>query len=92
MKGANECAPKRCQCGRKLDKPRYGYPWLNLANTKQFGFDWVDYQAPITRKVWHIKCQCTIVYVWSWHETSNGCWRIRHREPLLDSNEIVSVA
>jgi hypothetical protein len=35
---------------------------------------------------------CHAHYVWSWHKTSNGCWKIRSSLLLFDTNEIVEVA
>jgi hypothetical protein len=92
MQSATECAPRKCQCGRRLAKPTYGYPWLNQANTARFGFEWCLYEAPIKEKVWHIKCFCGLRHVWSWHHKSNGCWKIRSHMPLFDSQEITVIA
>jgi hypothetical protein len=90
MRSASECAPKTCKvCNRRLEKPRHDFPWIDEKLTKFFGWSWCDRNAPITEEVWHIKCRCHIVYVWSWHEKSNGCWKLRSDLPLADTKEVV---
>lgn len=92
LHGANECAPKTCRCGHKLDKPKHDYPWIDQKLTEALGFSWYDTQAPIQNQCWHISCVCGVTYIWGWHEQSNGCWRIRSNLPLMDSQEVVVIA
>jgi hypothetical protein len=91
MKDAMKSAPTICiDCGKKLDKPRYGFPWTDAKLTAKFGFDWVDKKAPIKEKVWHIHCKnCCTSYVWSYCKETNGCWKIRSFYPLWDTAEII---
>jgi hypothetical protein len=92
LTSARECAPKRCTCGAKLGRPSYGYPWLNAKETTYFGYEWCAFDAPIKEKVWHIKCTCGLRHIWSFHQSSNGCWKVRSDLPLFDSHQILVVA
>jgi hypothetical protein len=61
--------------------------------TKQLGYVYWDHNSPFkSEKVWFIKCECHRVYVWSFHERSNGCWIVRSIMPLFDTKEVVVVA
>ena len=87
-RNAHDCAPKTCKCGARLPKPVNGYPWTS----ERFPYMAAP-RAPIQEKVWFIKCaKCDLVYVWAWHEKSNGCWKIRAFSPLFDSQEVVVIA
>lgn len=95
MRNATECAPKTCKCGKKLPKPVYGYPWLDETCQKlHVPFDYPHYKSPTGNdKVWFMCCShCGTIYVWSYHEKSTGCWKIRAILTLFDTKEIVVIA
>jgi hypothetical protein len=77
MRSATECAPKKCICGRKLSKPSYKT---------------VSEISRSTNGSWQIVCKCHLIYLWSYHPKSNGCWKIRSALPLFDTEQIVVVA
>ena len=91
MRDATQCAPKSCQCGRRLGKPVHGYP--EIEPKKIAGLEWPTQWARTFRgKIWHMPCQCKRVYVWAFHTKSNGCWMVRSPLPLMDTKEIVVIA
>lgn len=74
MRSGLDCAPRRCVCGRKLDKPIYGST------------------VPYGEKRLHIRCSCSMLYLWSFHPASNGCWKLRHELPLFDEKRVMVIA
>jgi hypothetical protein len=42
--------------------------------------------------VWFIAKESGDYLEWSWHPTSNGCWRRRSSIPLFDDRKIVAIA
>lgn len=88
---ALQCAPKKCPCGKRLKKPRYGHPWIGPGEfAKKYNFP--DALSPVRGEQWYINCSCARTFVWSFHKESNGCWMVRSILPLFDSKEIVVIA
>lgn len=47
-------APKMCQCGEKLPKPKFGNPYPNISIYDR-----------ANEKRWHIPCSCGSILIWS---------------------------
>ena len=82
-KNAENSAPKKCKCGRKLGKPQYGFPWSRPLLPSMPDVLISEYKAPITTKVWFIPCECGIRHVWS----APRNWIMRSNLPLFDTKE-----
>ena len=94
MRSADKCAPKSCtECGAKLSKPKYGYLWpIEFRVSPTYSYDRPAANSPVKDQAWHIECKCGLVYHWTSHEVSNGCWKIRSINPLFDSKKVVVIA
>lgn len=100
MRNASDCAPKRCRCGTKLPQPHFHEHKLRFTRDKRgiaTGCHWICERCNLSthdkfNRVWVMNCRCGRLYVWSYHEESNGCWKIRSPLPLFDSKEIVVIA
>jgi len=92
MRSATDCAPKKCvNCRAKLPKPKAGIIIIKKIGNMPYDFR-ADHPLNNPWNQWHMWCKCGYVYVWSYHETSNGCWKLRHELPLFDPNKIIVVA
>lgn len=91
FRGALDCAPARCKCGLRLRRPMHG----PCPEVKGY---WCTILSPLRKlegggMCWWTDCaKCHTTYVWEWHPESNGCWRIRSRDPLFDTREVIVVA
>jgi hypothetical protein len=96
MRSATDCAPKRCiYCKHILPPPHVHGGRLSYPSMK-WECKYCEELLEIDKICYHnivITCSnCHAHYVWSWHKTSNGCWKIRSSLLLFDTNEIVEVA
>lgn len=65
-------APKKCLCGRKLDKPQYTTTDALPADYAERV--WHTWSSP----QWNIKCKCWVVWVWRFPNV----WKASHLLPL----------
>lgn len=86
MRDAHSSAPKKCECGRKLLKPQYGFPWSRPLLPSMPDIKISEANVPITTKVWFIPCICGIRHVWSYPNV----WLVRSNLSLFDSKRVIS--
>jgi len=96
MRSAIECAPKTCQCGKRLAKPHYHKRELCFEKGTRYMKRYCKHcDEPVKERddIWATNCpHCKRFYEWGWHDKSNGCWRITSQLPLFNTREIVVIA